>query len=656
MIIELGHYTLLLAFMVAILQVSLPLVGVRLNHHGLMSFSQTAATAQFLLIASSFAALVHAFVTSDFTLRLVTLNSHSLKPLIYKISGTWGNHEGSMLLWVLILSLFGASAAWFGGNLTHRFRATVLAVQGAIGVAFLGFVIFTSNPFLRLATPPFDGQDLNPLLQDPGLAFHPPFLYLGYVGLSLTFSFAVAALIEGRVDAAWARWVRPWTLAAWIFLTIGIALGSWWAYYELGWGGFWFWDPVENASFIPWLLAAALLHSAIVVEKRESLKSWTILLAILAFGFSLLGTFIVRSGLLTSVHAFANDPDRGVVILAILTFFVGGALILFAVRTPQMQNEGVFAFTSRESALILNNVLLAVSAFIVFVGTIWPLIAEIFFDRVLSVGPPFFNVAFTPVMVVLGLILPIGAMLPWKRGEINKIILSLRIPLIFAFAVAGLAWALQTGKSLHAPVGLFLGAWLLSGAFADLLLRAVRTNDLSRLLRIPRADWGKFLAHSGLGVTMMAIAGLLAWSKEDIRVVDMEETWNLGAYEITLKDVRRYIGPNYQANIGDVELRKNGRFIATVQPEKRFYPIAKMQTTEAGIDYRFFRDVYIVLGEPHEGGGWTVRSYIKPLASWIWGGAMLMAMGGLLSLSDRRLRIAAAARKTTLHPQARPAE
>ena len=342
MITELGHFALLLAFFVAILQAFLPLVGARLNHYGLMSFSQTAATAQFLLLATSFAALVHAFVTSDFTLRLVALNSHSLKPLVYKVSGTWGNHEGSMLLWVLIVSLFGASAAWFGGNLSHRFRASVLAVQGAIGVAFLGFVIFTSNPFLRLDIPPFDGQDLNPLLQDVGLAFHPPFLYLGYVGLSLTYSFAVAALIEGRVDAAWARWVRPWTLMAWICLTIGIALGSWWAYYELGWGGFWFWDPVENASFIPWLLAAALLHSAIVVEKRESLKSWTILLAILAFGFSLLGTFIVRSGLLTSVHAFANDPDRGIVILGILTFFVGGALILFALRTPKLQSEGFF--------------------------------------------------------------------------------------------------------------------------------------------------------------------------------------------------------------------------------------------------------------------------------------------------------------------------
>ena len=376
MITELGHFALILAFLIAIVQTVVPMIGAHRRWPGWMAVAEPAAQAQFLFTAFSFGALTWAFVTSDFSLKLVTLNSHSAKPMLYKISGVWGNHEGSMLLWVFIVALFGALVSVFGNAVPPGLKARVLSVQGAIGVAFFAFILFTSNPFLRLAVPPLDGQGLNPLLQDPGLAFHPPFLYLGYVGLSMAFSFAVAALIEGRVDAAWGRWVRPWTLAAWIFLTIGIALGSWWAYYELGWGGFWFWDPVENASFMPWLLAAALLHSAIVVEKRESLKSWTILLAILAFGFSLIGTFIVRSGLLTSVHAFANDPERGVFILILLAAFTGGGLMLFALRAGAMEAKGLFAMVSRESALVANNILLAVGCFVVFTGTLWPMVAE----------------------------------------------------------------------------------------------------------------------------------------------------------------------------------------------------------------------------------------------------------------------------------------
>ncbi|NNJ69545.1 MAG: heme lyase CcmF/NrfE family subunit, partial [Boseongicola sp.] len=375
MLVELGHFTLILALLVAVVQTVMPLVGAHKGWRGWMAVAEPAATVQFFLLAFSFSALTYAFVTSDFSLRLVVANSHTAKPMLYKITGVWGNHEGSMLLWCVILAFFGALAAWFGANLPDRLRARVLGVQASVGVAFLTFLIFTSNPFLRLEMPPLNGQDLNPLLQDPGLAFHPPFLYIGYVGLSMSFSFAVAALIEGRVDAAWGRWVRPWTLLAWLNLTIGIALGSWWAYYELGWGGFWFWDPVENASFMPWLIAAALLHSAIVVEKREALKSWTILLAILAFGFSLIGAFIVRSGVLTSVHAFANDPERGVYLLLITGIFMGGALTLYALRAGQMQAKGVFSMVSRESALVANNVLLAVATFVVFLGTIWPLVA-----------------------------------------------------------------------------------------------------------------------------------------------------------------------------------------------------------------------------------------------------------------------------------------
>ncbi|MCE8008055.1 heme lyase CcmF/NrfE family subunit [Aestuariivita sp.] len=653
MITELGHFALILAFMVAIVQTVVPLVGAHKRWTGWMAVAEPAAMIQFLLTAFAFAALTWAFVTSDFSLRLVTLNSHSAKPMIYKITGTWGNHEGSMLLWVLIVALFGAMAAWFGGNLPPTLKARVLAVQASIGVAFFAFIIFTSNPFLRLAVPPLDGQDLNPLLQDPGLAFHPPFLYLGYVGLSMAFSFAVAALIEGRVDAAWGRWVRPWTLAAWVFLTIGIGMGSWWAYYELGWGGFWFWDPVENASFMPWLLAAALLHSAIVVEKREALKSWTILLAILAFGFSLVGTFIVRSGLLTSVHAFANDPERGVFILMIMVFFTGGALTLYALRARAMEAKGVFGVVSRESALLANNVLLAVSCFVVFVGTMWPVIAEMFFDRKLTVGPPFFDMAFTPFMVVLGLILPVGAMIPWKRGSLGKAWRPLRIPFVFALALGALVWAIQTDRSALGPLGVFMGAWITMGAVIDLWSRTGKTRDLSRLTRLPRADWGKATAHFGMGVTFFAICGLVAWKQDDIRVVQIGETFEVAGFTMTLDDVRDVQGPNYYSTMGFITLEKNGRALGQLRPEKREYPVAQMPTTEAAIDYRVFRDVYVVIGDPQANGGWVIRTYVKPFANWMWAGTLLMSLGGLLSLTDRRFRVAAGARKV---PDGVPAE
>tara|TARA_B100001287_G_scaffold41464_1_gene30563 strand:+ start:189 stop:2150 length:1962 start_codon:yes stop_codon:yes gene_type:complete len=652
MINEIGHFTLLLAFCVALLQATVPLFGAHKGRIDLMAISESAANLQFALLFASFGALTHAFITSDFSVKLVVLNSHSLKPMLYKITGVWGNHEGSMLLWVLILSLFGASASWFGANLPILLKTRVLAIQGAIGVAFLAFIIFTSNPFERVEIPPFDGQDLNPLLQDPGLAFHPPFLYLGYVGLSMAFSFAVAALIEGRIDAAWGRWVRPWTLAAWIFLTIGIALGSWWAYYELGWGGFWFWDPVENASFMPWLLAAALLHSAIVVEKRETLKSWTILLAILAFGFSLIGTFIVRSGVLTSVHAFANDPERGLFILIILGIFMGGALTLFSFRSSAMEARGVFSMVSRETALVSNNVLLAVSAFVVFFGTIWPLVAELFFDRKLSVGPPFFNAAFTPFMILLGLILPVGSNLPWKRANILNSSKKLIFVFIFSICLAGLIWAIQTGKSLVGPVGVFLGAWIVMGTILDLFSKLGRSISLKRLIVLPRADFGKFFAHSGLGITMFAIAALTSWEKEDIRVVPVGGSWKIAAYELKLNSVENVRGPNYFSTMGVIAVSKDGQLLTVLRPEKRNYPVAQMPTTEAAIDYRLSRDLYVVLGDQQSDNSWTIRTYLKPFTNWIWGGCALMAVGGLLSLTDRRLRIAAGRRKVTVVEQA----
>jgi cytochrome c-type biogenesis protein CcmF len=650
MVTELGHFALILAFLTALAQAVIPLVGAHKRWPGWMAVAEPAATLQFVLTSIAFLSLTWAFVTSDFSLRLVTLNSHTDKPLLYKITGVWGNHEGSMLLWVLIVTLFGGAVAWFGANLPPSLRARVLSVQAMIGVAFLAFILFTSNPFLRMGSPPFNGQDLNPLLQDPGLAFHPPFLYLGYVGLSMTFSFAVAALIEGRVDAAWGRWVRPYTLASWIFLTIGIGLGSWWAYYELGWGGFWFWDPVENASFMPWLIAAALLHSAIVVEKRESLKSWTILLAIIAFGFSMVGAFITRSGVLTSVHAFATDPERGVFLLAILAVFMIGALTLFAARANVMQARGVFGMASRESALVLNNILLAVSCFVVFIGTIWPLVAEMVFDRKLTVGAPFFNAAFTPFMVLLGLALPVGAMMSWKRATLKPILRKLTPVFVLALAIGALAWAMQTGRSALGPVGLFLAAWLIGGAMVDIWSRTGRgAGRIARLIRLPRADWGKALAHGGLGITMAGIAAITAWEAEDIRVMQTGETLEIAGYALRLDDVTREEGPNYRATVADFTLSRDGREIATMHPEKRVYPVAQMPTTEAALNNGFLRDIYVVIGDPQNSGGWAVRTYYKPLANWIWGGAIIMALGGALSLSDRRYRVAAGARKT---PQA----
>ncbi|WCR12376.1 heme lyase CcmF/NrfE family subunit [Paracoccus stylophorae] len=645
MIAEIGHFALTLAFAVALYQMIVPMIGAARGWTGWMDSARPAAMAQFGLTGLAFAALTVSFVTSDFSLKLVYENSHTAKPMLYKISGVWGNHEGSMLLWVLILSLFGAAAAAFGGNLPPSLRARVLGVQAAIGAAFYAFIIFTSNPFLRLANPPFDGRDLNPLLQDPGLAFHPPFLYLGYVGLSMAFSFAIAALIEGRVDAAWARWVRPWTLAAWMFLTVGIALGSWWAYYELGWGGFWFWDPVENASFMPWLLAAALLHSAIVVEKREALKSWTILLAIMAFGFSMIGTFIVRSGVITSVHSFASDPARGVFILAILAVFVGGGLTLYAARAGEMTAKGVFSTFSREGALVLNNVLLAVAAFVVFVGTMWPLFAELMWDRKLSVGAPFFNKAFTPFMIVLAIVLPLGAIMPWKRATLSRAIRPLRGALILAVAVMLLVWAVSTGRSAIAVIGAGLGAWLIAGAVAELVHRTGKSG-LSRLIRLPRADWGKALAHSGLGVTFIGVGLLTAWQTEDIRVARIGEPFDLSGYRIILTGVDEVQGPNYLSTMATMQVTRNGRQVAVMHPEKRVYPVQAMPTTEAAIDNGIFRDIYLVIGDAQADGGWAVRSYIKPFANWIWAGAILMALGGVVSLSDRRYRVAAGARRS----------
>ena len=652
MLAEIGHLAVIVAFMVAIIQSVVPMIGAAKGYSGWMDAAAPAAVVQFLAVLLAFIMLTIAFVTSDFSVKLVASNSHSLKPMLYKVSGVWGNHEGSMLLWILILAFYGALVSIFGKRLPLVLKARVLSVQAMIGVAFLAFLLFTSNPFERLIFPPIDGNDLNPLLQDPGLAFHPPFLYLGYVGLSMTFSFAVAALIQGSVDAAWARWVRPWALLAWITLTIGIALGSWWAYYELGWGGWWFWDPVENASFMPWLIAVALLHSAIVVEKRETLKSWTVLLAILGFSFSLIGTFIVRSGVITSVHAFANDPERGVFILVILVIAIGGALTLYAMRANSFRSNVVFSPVSRESGLILNNLLLVVSTIVVFVGTIWPLLAELVMGRKLSVGAPFFELAFTPFMIILALALPVGAILPWKRAQLSRSGKPLFGAIILSITLGLLVWSLQTGGRMMAPIGLGLAGWVILGTLTDLIVRTRMLQlgfiaGLIRLCKLPRADWGKAFAHIGLGLTIFGIAAITAWESEDIRIAKVGERFEVSGYTFQFDDIKKINGKNYTADVGNISVFFDGRLVATLKPEKRFYPVQRMPTTEAGIDSTLTRDLYIALGDA-QGDGWTIRTYVKPFAVWIWIGCMVMAMGGILSMSDRRLRIASTSRLKSL--------
>ena len=644
MSVELSQFATLTALFVACATVVIPLVGARYGWTRWMRFAASGMILQFVLVGLAFAGLIAAFVSSDFSVRLVADHSHSLKPLLYKVTGVWGNHEGSLLLWVLILVLCGSLVALFDQGLPLELKARVLAIQSMITTAFLAFLILTSNPFERLSVPPLDGNDLNPLLQDPGLAFHPPFLYLGYVGLSLTYSFAIAALIGGRVDAAWARRVRPWTLFAWIWLTIGIALGSWWAYYELGWGGWWFWDPVENASFMPWLAATALLHSAIVTEKRNLLMSWTILLAILAFSFTLIGTFIVRSGVLTSVHAFADDPGRGVFILAILTVATCGGLALFASRSGVNGGSAGFTAISRESGLILNNLLLCVAAFVVFVGTIWPLVAELVWDRKLSVGPPFFDQAFTPFMVVLAAVLPLGASLPWKRGNLRISLKRLKGVLALSISLGLLVWVIQTGGRMLAPVGAALAAWLVFGAARELLI-GVRSRE-SRLVfpsmslnRLPRRVWGKSFAHAGLGITLFGISAITAWEAVDIRLAKPGDRFSVANYEFHFTDVRQEVGPNYLSVAGVFDVSRSGTPVTSLAPEKRTYLVSGSQTTEAAIDVGFSRDLYLVLGERREGGSWVVRTYVKPFAVWIWAGAAFMALGGLLSLSDRKIRI-----------------
>ena len=658
MIAEFGAFALALALMLSVLQAGTAAAGRWRRSPVLAGAAQGAAIGAAGAVALAFAALIFAFATSDFSVSNVAANSHTDKPMLYKVAGAWGSHEGSLLLWCLVLTVFGAALSRARG-LPFGLKASAVAVQGGLGALFLAFAVFTSSPFTRLNPAPFQGASLNPLLQDPALAFHPPLLYAGYVGFSVCFSLAVAALIEGRAQTAfwpaWGRWVRPWALASWAFLTVGIALGSFWAYYELGWGGWWFWDPVENASFMPWLAGAALLHSAVVTERRGALAGWTVFLALLAFTFSMLGAFLVRSGVLTSVHAFAVDPKRGLMLLAILGVTAGAAFVLFAWRAPQLKGGGLFAPVSREGALVLNNLFLTAAAATVLLGTLYPLILEAAAGATISVGPPYFNATFAPLMTVAFLILPAGPLLAWKRGDLGGALQRLAVAAALAILAGLLAWALFEPRKALAAAGVGLGAWLIVGSLAELgervrLFRVPGAETLRRARGLPLGAWGMALAHLGLGVFILGAVVETGFKAESARALSLGQSVAAGPWTVTLDEVKVVEGPNYLAEQGRLTVRPtNGRGRAeTVTAERRFFPAGGQTTTEVGLDFRGLDDVYVVLGERAEAEGrpaWTVRLYWNPWARLIFLGPAIMALGGLLSLLDRRLRLGAGARR-----------
>jgi cytochrome c-type biogenesis protein CcmF len=645
MIAEVGHYALVLALALALIQSVVPLIGARTRDGSMMAVAEPTALAQFGFVALSFAMLVSCYVGSDFSVRNVFENSHSAMPLIYKFTSTWGNHEGSMLLWVLILAFFGALVAAFATNVPPALKATVLAVQAWIAATFYLFILVTSNPFLRIAPAPFEGRDLNPILQDLGLAIHPPLLYLGYVGFSISFSFAVAALIEGRIDAAWARRVRPWLLAAWMCLTAGIAMGSYWAYYELGWGGWWFWDPVENASLMPWLVGTALLHSAVVMEKREALRIWTILLSILTFSLSLIGTFLVRSGVLTSVHSFASDPTRGIFILAILVGFIGGSLLLFAWRAPLLRQGGLFAPVSREGALVLNNLFLTTACATVFVGTLYPLALEALTGEKISVGAPFFTSTFGPLFACLLVAVPFGPLLAWKRGDLVGA--AQRLSGAFLVALIGLAATfVLEGKPLLAPFGVGLALFVITGAVTDIcerigLLRTPLATVLRRAAGLPRSAWGTAFAHLGLGITLLGIVGETQWGAERIVSLKPGDKVAVRNYDVTFDRTFNRTGPNYTELAAAFTVRRHGEIVGFMEPSKRNFASRQMTTTESALMARGVSQLYLSLGDINPDGSVAIRLYYKPLVLLIWLGCLVMAFGGGLSLSDRRLRVGA---------------
>jgi len=642
MYVEIGHFALNLALALAIYQAIVPLWGAYKRDYALMTIAPSVAVVQFLCVLMSFMALTYAHVSSDFSVVNVIENSHSTKPLIYKISGVWGSHEGSMLLWVLILEIFSALLVFVGRDIPLLLKSTSLAVQSWITAAFLIFILTTSNPFARVISPPMEGQDLNPVLQDPGLAIHPPLLYMGYVGFSMAFSFAAAALINGNVNASWARYVRPWILCAWIFLTLGIAMGSYWAYYTLGWGGFWFWDPVENASLMPWLAGTALLHSVIVMEKREALKIWTLFLAILAFSLSLLGTFLVRSGVLTSVHAFANDPSRGIFILLILIFFIGGSLILFALRAPMLKSGGLFAPVSREGLIVINNLILSAACATVLIGTLYPLALEALTGEKISVGAPFFNITLIPLFIPIFIFMPIAQIMPWKRGNL----ISIAQRLLFAYGVGVFVIALAAlirGQPLFVPIAMGLAVYLIIGSCFDVYERLMRANSLQSLVQralwMPLSVYGTSLAHIGVGVTLFGLAAT-AWGVEQNITLRAGDQVDLGPYHILVQAPLTRSGPNFDELILPIDLRDGARVIAHLEPARRSFKTRQMQTTEAGIYTINFGQIYISLADENAAGGYDARLYWKPFVTFIWIGALIMACGGCLSFADRRGRVA----------------
>jgi cytochrome c-type biogenesis protein CcmF len=638
MIPELGHFALILAFFVSLVQGVLPLVGAQKNRADWVAVARPATAAAFLLVGVSFACLTWAFYVNDFSVEYVAGHSNTQLPLMYRLSAVWGGHEGSLLLWVFMLVGWAAAVAAFSRQLPAAMVARVLGVLGLVTVGLLAFVILTSNPFDRLLSPPADGRSLNPLLQDPGLIYHPPLLYMGYVGMAVAYAFAMAALLAGQLDAAWARWSRPWTTVAWVFLTLGIALGSWWAYYELGWGGWWFWDPVENASFMPWLVCTALIHSLAVTEKRGSFKNWTVLLAIAAFSLSLLGTFLVRSGVLTSVHAFATDPKRGLFILILLAVVVGASLLLFAARAPKVSLGGRFELVSRETFLLVNNVLLVVACGAVLLGTLYPLIVDAFGGGKISVGPPYFNAVFIPIMLPLLVLVALGPVARWKQADLPAMLKKLW-PAAVAAVAAGIVLPMLAGE-WHAYVALALA--LVGWMVAAWVLQTVERLKAGS----PTVSWwGMQLAHFGLAVFVVGVA--MVGTYEEERDVRMEpgETVSVGGHTFKFLGVHESRGPNYTADVGTFELSQDGKLLRLLHPEKRDYDSSQMPMTEAAIDAGFTRDVYVSLAEPlspdKENGPWAVRVYFKPFVDWIWGGCLLMSLGGLLAAADRRYRIRA---------------
>ena len=640
MLPEIGHFALILSLCLALFQVVLPLWGAAVNNQQYMAVAKSAAQGHLLFMVISFAALTYAFISHDFSVAYVAHNSNSALPLIFRISAVWGAHEGSLLLWALILVLWTNAILLFSKDLPREVVARVVAILGLISIGFILFMLFTSNPFDRLINVPLDGRDLNPLLQDFGLVIHPPMLYLGYVGFSVPFAFAIAAMMSGRLDAAWAKWSRPWTNIAWMFLTLGITLGSWWAYYELGWGGWWFWDPVENASFMPWLIGTALIHSLAATEKRNVFKAWTVLLAILAFSLSLLGTFLVRSGVLTSVHAFATDPARGVFILIFLVLVVGGSLALYAVRAPKIKSTGEFQLFSRESSLLLNNVLLVVACASILLGTLYPLLLDALNMGKISVGPPYFNSVFIPLTAPLALILGVGIFLRWRKDETKRVVSVLAIPAVISIAIGVLLSLLLPEFKIAAMIGLILAVWVALASCYHFYIRLNKNKKISiALMEIPKGFYGMTVAHIGVAVFIVGITLTSLYSQEkDVRL-EPGQKYQLAEYVFEFKGVNQNEGANYIANEGLVIVSRNGEIIQEMKPQKRIYRVQKMPMTEAAIDAGVSRDLFVALGERlDDKGAWSVRLYVKPFIRWIWIGAVIMSLGGLLAVFDRRYR------------------